>query len=343
MRRSVVIVTIGLAVTACASSAEAKLDLYVDKSTQRIAVVQDGYMRYVWPVSTGRDSYATPNGVYAPERLERSWFSKAYYNAPMPFAIFFHNGYAIHGSYDIARLGGPASHGCVRLYPQHAEILFAMVEQEGPGNTTIVIGGDSQPNPREPRSREMDDVSRSVGPGDGGFARGGSPMRPQATPYYDTGHNVEAPDRRGGNGQLAARGVYRSPGPHGPADDSNDPAKRMRGTPDEPARANVMGRRPPEPPQQSVVGRPPAEPPQPRVASRPPPEPPPPSAASKPPPEPPPPSVASRPPPEPPPPNVVSKPPPEQPQPGYGYTILPKSYWTGASWRWRSKPDQETR
>jgi len=343
MRRSVVIVTIGLAVTACASSAEAKLDLYVDKSTQRIAVVQDGYMRYVWPVSTGRDSYATPNGVYAPERLERSWFSKAYYNAPMPFAIFFHNGYAIHGSYDIARLGGPASHGCVRLYPQHAEILFAMVEQEGPGNTTIVIGGGSQPNPRVPQSREMDDAFRSAGPGEGGFARGASSVRPQAAPYYDTGRYAEAPDWRGGNGQLAGRGVYRPPAPRSPVDDSNDPPKKMRVAPDEAARANVMGRRPPELPPPRVASRPPAEPPPPSVASRPPPEPPPPNVASKPPPEPPPPSAASRPPPEPPPPSAVSKPPPEQPQPGYGYTILPKSYWTGASWRWRSKPDQETR
>jgi L,D-transpeptidase catalytic domain len=361
MRRSWVIITIGLAVTACASSAEAKLDLYVDKSTQRIAVVQDGYMRYIWPVSTGRDSYATPNGVYAPERLERSWFSKAYYNSPMPYSIFFHNGYAIHGSYDIARLGGPASHGCVRLYPQHAEILFAMVEQERPGNTTIVIGGDSQPNPRVPRYREMDDVFRSAGPGDGGFAKGSSAMRPQTMPYYDTGHYVEAPDRqRGGSGQFVARGVYRSPAPRSDFGDSNEPARRMRGEHDGPAndRANpsvigrppseqpqpsVVGRPPPEQPQPSVVGRPPSEQPQPSVVGRPPSEQPQPSVVGRPPSEQPQPSVVGRPPSEQPQPSMVGRPPPEQPQPSYGYTILPKSYWTGASWRWRSKPDQEMR
>src|SRR5215813_5704423 len=147
MRRSSVITTIALAIAAVATEAEAKLDLYVDKSAQQISIIQNGYLLYVWPVSTGRDRFSTPSGVFTPERLERSWFSKAYYNAPMPHAIFFHNGYAIHGSYDIAQLGGPASHGCVRLHPQDAAQLFAMVEREGPGNTTIVVGGGWSPNP----------------------------------------------------------------------------------------------------------------------------------------------------------------------------------------------------
>ena len=148
MRRSSVITTFifgtsmfGAAVAA--SDAEARLNIYVDKSAQQLQVIQDGRRLFVWPVSTGRDRFSTPSGVYAPERLERSWFSKAYYNSPMPHAIFFHNGYAIHGSYDIARLGGPASHGCVRLHPRDAALLFSMVQHEGPGGTTIYVGGDS--------------------------------------------------------------------------------------------------------------------------------------------------------------------------------------------------------
>src|SRR5215475_8470168 len=160
MRRSSVITTIALAIAAVATDAEAKLDLYVDKSTQQISVIQNGYLLYVWPVSTGREPFSTPDGVYAPERLERSWSSKAYYNSPMPHAIFFHHGYAIHGSYDIAQLGGPASHGCVRLHPQDAALLFAMVEQEGPGNTTIVVSGGGAPNPGPTRYRDWDDPLR---------------------------------------------------------------------------------------------------------------------------------------------------------------------------------------
>jgi lipoprotein-anchoring transpeptidase ErfK/SrfK len=67
------------------------------------------------------------------------WYSRVYYHAPMPHAIFFHGGYAIHGSYEISRLGGPASHGCVRLHPAAAAILFALVQRDGMGHTIIVV------------------------------------------------------------------------------------------------------------------------------------------------------------------------------------------------------------
>ena len=155
MRRHAVILAAAVAWLISIERAEAKLDILVDKATQRMLVIQDGYIRYMWPISTGRDNMATPNGVYNPQRLERNWFSAAYYNSPMPFSIFFHNGYAIHGSYAIDRLGGPASHGCVRLHPHHAAILFDLVQQEGPTNTTIEITDDGRPLERLLPGREM--------------------------------------------------------------------------------------------------------------------------------------------------------------------------------------------
>ena len=39
----------------------------------------------------------------------------------------------------IKRLGKPASHGCVRLDPGNAKILFEMVKAEGMENTRVVI------------------------------------------------------------------------------------------------------------------------------------------------------------------------------------------------------------
>jgi lipoprotein-anchoring transpeptidase ErfK/SrfK len=57
----------------------------------------------------------------------------------MPFAIFYDGDYAIHGTDQIKRLGKPASHGCVRLDPQNAEILFEMVKWEGMENTRVEI------------------------------------------------------------------------------------------------------------------------------------------------------------------------------------------------------------
>jgi lipoprotein-anchoring transpeptidase ErfK/SrfK len=124
-----------------ASGACADVLISIDKNTQQMAVYVDGTPRYHFTVSTGRAGYGTPNGTYRPQHLERTWFSKEYYNSPMPHSIFFHGGYAIHGSYEISRLGGPASHGCIRLHPQNAATLFALVKQQGMGSTTIVVSG----------------------------------------------------------------------------------------------------------------------------------------------------------------------------------------------------------
>jgi lipoprotein-anchoring transpeptidase ErfK/SrfK len=119
--------------------AEAAVVVNIDRSSQTMSVSVDGDGRYLWRVSTARQGYITPPGTYRPQMMARRWFSRLYYNSPMPYSIFFHGGYAIHGTYEISRLGGPASHGCVRLDPDHAAILFDLVEREGMSRTTIVV------------------------------------------------------------------------------------------------------------------------------------------------------------------------------------------------------------
>jgi hypothetical protein len=150
-RTSFFAVFLALAVSLPAA-ARAAVTITVDKSSQRMSVAVDGATRYSWPVSTGRAGYGTPNGSYSPTRLERSWFSRQYYNSPMPHSIFFHGGFAIHGSYEISRLGGPASHGCIRLHPSNAATLFGLVKTHGAGNTRILVtGGDPAPRRAAPR------------------------------------------------------------------------------------------------------------------------------------------------------------------------------------------------
>ena len=106
----------------------------VDKTAQRLSVAVDGFPRYEWPVSTARWGYRTPNGSYRPQWLARKWFSRKYDWSPMPYSIFFDGGYAIHGSYEISHLGRPASHGCIRLHPDNAAILFALVQDVHEGH-----------------------------------------------------------------------------------------------------------------------------------------------------------------------------------------------------------------
>jgi lipoprotein-anchoring transpeptidase ErfK/SrfK len=132
-------------VAACVASfafiapAFADVVVHIDKSAQRMSVSVNGQPRYSWPVSTGRSGYGTPSGVFAPQMMARRWFSKKYYNSPMPHSIFFYHGFAIHGTNDLGRLGGPASHGCVRLHPANAATLYALVERNGRDSTRIEI------------------------------------------------------------------------------------------------------------------------------------------------------------------------------------------------------------
>ena len=199
MRRRVVILAAALAWLISIESAEARLDILVDKATQRMLVIQNGYMRYIWPVSTGRDETATPNGVYTPQRLERNWFSSAYYNSPMPYSIFFHNGYAIHGSYAINQLGGPASHGCVRLHPHHAALLFDLVQQEGPDKTTIEVADEARPNePSLPPGRE-------IAAERGSYPPALYPPAPRIVRYREPGEMPELPPVQRSNRPIAAK------------------------------------------------------------------------------------------------------------------------------------------
>jgi lipoprotein-anchoring transpeptidase ErfK/SrfK len=122
------------------SSAEAGVVAKVSLSSQRMDVYVDGIPRYSWPVSTARAGYRTPTGTFRPESLAVWHRSTIYSGSPMPHAIFFHGGYAIHGSYETRHLGRPASHGCVRLHPTAAAELFSLVREYGSGNTVIKIG-----------------------------------------------------------------------------------------------------------------------------------------------------------------------------------------------------------
>jgi hypothetical protein len=141
LRRFVIAAAAIAALLSGMACAQASVLITVNKSTQRLSVAVDGDQRYVWPVSTARAGYSTPNGAYRPERLERKWYSRKYDWSPMPYSIFFDGGYAIHGSYEISHLGRPASHGCIRLHPKHAAVLFSLVRRNR-DETRIVVTGE---------------------------------------------------------------------------------------------------------------------------------------------------------------------------------------------------------
>ncbi|MGE5267269.1 MAG: L,D-transpeptidase [Deltaproteobacteria bacterium] len=138
-RRLVAAGLVGLFALISSLPAFADVRIRIDKSSQTMTVAVDGWNQYQWPVSTAKRGYYTPTGTWRPFRLERSWYSRKYDNAPMPNSIFFTGGYAIHGTVHVSQLGRPASRGCIRLHPAHARELFALVSQYGMNRTRITI------------------------------------------------------------------------------------------------------------------------------------------------------------------------------------------------------------
>jgi lipoprotein-anchoring transpeptidase ErfK/SrfK len=126
------------ALVAMTGVANAEVFITVDKSDQRM-YVETPTDYYEWDVSTARKGYTTPVGDYQPYMMTPMHYSRKYDNAPMPNSIFFHGGYAIHATYDVKRLGRPASHGCIRLSPQNAKWLYRLVKDYGKENTYITI------------------------------------------------------------------------------------------------------------------------------------------------------------------------------------------------------------
>lgn len=128
---------LGAALVLAAGPASAAIVARIDNSQQRMRVYVDGGLAYVWPVSTARRGYRTPPGHYRVQRMERMWYSRKYDWSPMPHALFFRGGYAIHGTYSVRQLGRPASHGCVRLAPGNARVLFEMVRARGGAGVVV--------------------------------------------------------------------------------------------------------------------------------------------------------------------------------------------------------------
>ncbi|MDD1526503.1 hypothetical protein C7U92_04070 [Bradyrhizobium sp. WBOS7] len=136
---SCLILTVVLLLGLAGQSTQAAVAVRVQLSTQTMQISVNGVQYASWPVSTARRGYRTPTGTYRPYSLQRMHYSRLYDFTPMPYSIFFHGGYAIHGTFEVRNLGRPVSHGCIRLAPDQAQTLFELIRAQGAQNTTIEI------------------------------------------------------------------------------------------------------------------------------------------------------------------------------------------------------------
>jgi len=113
----------------------------INLATQRMHVVVNGVEEHVWKISSGTRSNNTPTGTWKPYRMHRMWHSRKYEMAPMPYSVFYHKGFAVHGTQYVSRLGRPASHGCIRLRTTNAKKFYDLVREHGRILTQVNVTG----------------------------------------------------------------------------------------------------------------------------------------------------------------------------------------------------------
>jgi len=143
----------GFTVTAARDTVPAdttsQLHLVADLSDKRLKMYEADTLVWQYPISDGTGGYPTPKGEYKIRKLvwnprwtpppDAKWAAK--YKAQEPGApanpmkvvkIFFREpDYYIHGTSETGRLGNAASHGCIRMDPEHVAEVAQYVQTHG--------------------------------------------------------------------------------------------------------------------------------------------------------------------------------------------------------------------
>ncbi len=107
---------------------------------QRVYVYRNGVRIAASTCSTGKLGHRTPTGVFKILQKDKNHHSSTYNNAPMPYMNrLTWSGVALHAG---QLPGYPASHGCVRLPKEFAELLFGVTKI---GMTVVIADDTSQP------------------------------------------------------------------------------------------------------------------------------------------------------------------------------------------------------
>lgn len=116
--------TIASAVTDLKASGSRWLE--IDLSSQRLYAWEGDRQVYAVIVSTGKSATPTPPGVFAIQTRHRYARMQGddYDIGDVPYTMYYHRGYAIHGAYWHNRFGTPVSHGCTNVAVDHAKWFF---------------------------------------------------------------------------------------------------------------------------------------------------------------------------------------------------------------------------
>jgi lipoprotein-anchoring transpeptidase ErfK/SrfK len=102
----------------------------VDLSEQKLTAIENGIPVHATLVSSGLPQTPTPTGQY------RIWIKLRYddmagadyYIEDVPYVMYFHEGYGLHGVTWHGNFGHPMSHGCVNVPTEEAGWLFSWAD-----------------------------------------------------------------------------------------------------------------------------------------------------------------------------------------------------------------------
>jgi lipoprotein-anchoring transpeptidase ErfK/SrfK len=110
--------------------------LCVNKTTRKVHLMLNGKVLRSADARFGCSGTATRNGQFKVYRKSRYHVSRQY-NSPMPWAMFFSGGQAVHYSSDFAARGyNGCSHGCVNVRSKSA---IDYIYRRTPVGTKVIV------------------------------------------------------------------------------------------------------------------------------------------------------------------------------------------------------------
>lgn len=120
-----------------ATPSNGKKWIEVNLSEQALTAWQGDVVVMRTAISSGRSNTPTITGrftvgnKYKAQRMT----GPGYDLANVPYVMYFHSGYAIHGAYWHTNFGTPVSHGCVNMWPDESRMLY----EWAPAGTEVYV------------------------------------------------------------------------------------------------------------------------------------------------------------------------------------------------------------
>jgi lipoprotein-anchoring transpeptidase ErfK/SrfK len=113
--------------------------IHVNLSEQTLVAYEGDNAVYATVISSGKEGYEPPTGLYQVEQKYISTTMNAtdpidgfYEVEEVPWTLYYHGGYALHGAYWHTDFGKVRSHGCTNIAPVDARWLYYWSEPEVP-------------------------------------------------------------------------------------------------------------------------------------------------------------------------------------------------------------------